>query len=429
MEPIKRLRISDTNFDKSFQALLQRKVGMSAEVEVLVKTIVRKVQEKGDSALFEYAEKYDHNTLNTASITVSSEEIDEAYKTMDPQKIADFRLAAERIEQFHKRQLRYLPNEETTDAMVDEIIRPIEKVGIYVPGGKAVYPSSLLMTAIPAQVAGVQEIVMVSPRVSPPVLAAVKIAGVSRVYRIGGAQAIAALAYGTETIPQVDKIVGPGNVYVETAKRLVFGAVGIDMLAGPSEVLIVADETGFPSFAASDLIAQAEHDEDALCLIIATSEAFLNEVEKEVCSQLDSVTRKEIARRAIENNCVMILAHPLEDALQLANKIAPEHLELMVANPELHIKRINNAGAVFLGNYSPVAVGDYIAGPSHVLPTGGTARFFSPLGVEDFVKRISIISFTRDGLSKLGKTVTRLAHLEGLDAHAKAIEMRITTDH
>ena len=428
MGPIKRLRISDPHFEKGFQALLGRKVEMSGEVEGLVKSILRSVQERGDAALFEYAEKYDHITVDAVSVMVSPEEIEEAYATVDAQQISDFRLAAERIETFHKRRLRHLGINEPAGAMIDEVTRPLERVGIYVPGGKALYPSSVLMTAIPARVAGVDEIVMVSPRVSSTVLAAAKIAGVSRVYRIGGAHAIAALAYGTETIPQVDKIVGPGNVYVETAKRLVFGTVGIDMLAGPSEVLIVADETAVPSFAAADLIAQAEHDEDALCLIIATSEAFLTAVEKELLLQLDSATRQAIARKAIESNCVMILAHPLDRALELANRIAPEHLELMTENPEMLLEKITHAGAVFLGQYSPVAVGDYLAGPSHVLPTGGTARFFSPLGVEDFVKRISVISFTRDGLSGLGKTVTRLAHLEGLDAHAKAVEMRILPD-
>jgi histidinol dehydrogenase len=420
--------MSDPHFDKSFDVLLRRKVAMSAEVEELVKIILRSVQGKGDSALFEYAEKYDQTIVDAASVMISPEVIDEAYTTMDAQQINDFRLAAERIEQFHKRRLQHLIINEPTDAMVDEVIRPLERVGIYVPGGKALYPSSVLMTAIPARVAGVDEIVMVSPRVSSTVLAAAKIAGVSRVYRIGGAHAIAALAYGTDTIPRVDKIVGPGNVYVETAKRLVFGAVGIDMLAGPSEVLIVADETAVPAFAAADLIAQAEHDEDALCLIIATSESFLTAVEKELFLQLDTAGRQAIARKSIENNCVMILAHSVDKALHLANKIAPEHLELMTENPQVHLQDITHAGAVFLGNYSPVAVGDYLAGPSHVLPTAGTARFFSPLGVEDFVKRISIISFTRDGLSKLGKTVTRLAQLEGLDAHAKAVAMRILPD-
>ena len=428
MGSINIVRISDPHFEKSFQALLQRKVAMSADVEVLVKTILRSVQNKGDSALFDYAEKYDHTTVDAATAMISPEEIDAAYTTMDTQQINDFRLAAERIEAFHKKRFRHLISKEPADGTVDEVIRPLEKVGIYVPGGKALYPSSVLMTAIPARVAGVEEIVMVSPRVSSSVLAAAKIAGVSRVYRIGGAHAIAALAYGTETIPQVDKIVGPGNVYVETAKRLVFGTVGIDMLAGPSEVLIVADETAVPSFAAADLIAQAEHDEDALCIIIATSEAFLTAVEKELFLQLESAKRQSIARKSIENNCVMIVAHPIDKALQLANRIAPEHLELMTENPEMLFKKITNAGAVFLGHYSPVAVGDYLAGPSHVLPTGGTARFFSPLGVEDFVKRISIISFSKDGLSKLGNTVTRFAQLEGLEAHAKAIQIRISPD-
>jgi histidinol dehydrogenase len=428
MGPLKLLRIGDPHFEKSFQALLRRTVEMSADVEVLVKSILRNVQERGDAALFEYTQKFDHTTVDAVSVVVSAEEIDEAYASMDPQQISDFLLAAERIEAFHTKRLRHLSINEPADAMIDEVTRPLERVGIYVPGGKALYPSSVLMTAIPARVAGVDEIVMVSPRVSSTVLAAAKIAGVSRVFRIGGAHAIAALAYGTETIPQVDKIVGPGNVYVETAKRLVFGTVGIDMLAGPSEVLIVADETAVPSFAAADLIAQAEHDEDALCLIIATSEAFLTAVEKELLLQLDSATRQAIARKSIGRNGVMILAHPLDKALELANRIAPEHLELMTENPEMHLKKITHAGAVFLGQYSPVAVGDYLAGPSHVLPTGGTARFFSPLGVEDFLKRISVISFTRDGLSQLGKTVTRLAHLEGLDGHAKAIEMRILPD-
>jgi len=428
MGPINRLRMSDPQFEKSFQVLLRRKVEMSVEVEVPVRKILRNVQEKGDAALFQYAKQYDNIIVDADSVMISPEKIDEAYKTVDTQQINDFRLAADRIEDFHKGRLQHLVSREAPDITVDEVIRPLEKVGIYVPGGKALYPSSVLMTAIPARVAGVEEIVMVSPRLSSTVLAAAKIAGVSRVYSIGGAHAIAALAYGTETIPRVDKIVGPGNVYVETAKRLVFGAVGIDMLAGPSEVLIVADETAVPSFAAADLIAQAEHDEDALCLIIATSESFLAAVEEEIFLQLDAARRESIARKSIENNCVMILTPSLDEALNLANRIAPEHLELMTEIPERHIEKINHAGAVFLGHYSPVTVGDYLAGPSHVLPTGGTARFFSPLGVEDFLKRISLISFSRDGLSKLGETVTRLALMEGLDAHAKAVEIRLRSD-
>lgn len=417
--------MSDPRFEEGFQALLARKGEMSAGVEALVKTIVQQVQARGDTALFEYAEQYDHNMLNPSSVMVPPGEIDGAYTTLDAQEINALRLAAERIEAFHERRLKHLTRDERSDTTVDEVIRPLERVGIYVPGGKALYPSSVLMAAIPARVAGVREIVMVSPRLSSAVLAAAKIAGVTVIYRLGGAHAIAALAYGTETIPRVDKIVGPGNLYVETAKRLVFGAVGIDMTAGPSEVVIVADQTAHPSFAAADLIAQAEHDEHALCLLIATGEPFLCAVERELRVQLACAKRQAIAGKAIENNCAMILAGTLDQAIQLANRMAPEHLELMVENPEKRLAQVNHAGAVFLGNYSPVAVGDYLAGPSHVLPTGGTARFFSPLGVEDFVKRMSIIAFTREELSGLGKAVIRLAQLEGLDAHAKAVEARM----
>jgi len=419
MGPINRLRITDPHFDKSFQALLQRKVEMSADVEALVKTILGSVQAKGDSALFEYAEKYDHTSVDASSVMISPEEIDEAYTAIDTQHINDFRLAAERIEAFHKKRLRHLSINGLTDVAVDEVIRPLEKVGIYVPGGKALYPSSVLMTAIPARVAGVREIVMVSPRVSSTVLAAAKIAGVSRIYRIGGAHAIAALAHGTETIPQVDKIVGPGNVYVETAKRLVFGAVGIDMLAGPSEVLIVADETAVPSFAAADLIAQAEHDEDALCLIIATSEGFLNAVEKELLLQLTSAKRQSIARKSIENNCVMILAQPLDRAIQLANRIAPEHLELAVANPAKLAPKLKNYGALFIGYKATVPFGDYMAGPNHTLPTNRTARFSGGLSPLTFLRPQSWFE-AQDKMDNLINDTALFADLEGLNYHKAA---------
>jgi histidinol dehydrogenase len=280
------------------------------------------------------------------------------------------------------------------------------------------------MSAIPARVAGVKEIVMVSPTVSPHVLAAAKIAGVSHIYRIGGAQAIAALTYGTESIEGVDKIVGPGNIYVETAKRLVYGEVGLDMVAGPSEILVIADNSGVPSFAAADLLAQAEHDEDARPMLITLTEYFLQEVYKEIISQLGDLARKGIAERSIEKQGAIILARDINEAAELANRIAPEHLVLMVDKPDKALKKINCAGAVFLGNYTPVTVGDYMAGPSHILPTAGTARFFSPLGVEDFVKRMSVISFSKESLKDIENEVRRLALLEGFDAHAKAVEKR-----
>ena len=424
---VKVLRTTASSFEEDFKNVLLRREQVNADVENSVKDILRAVKEQGDEALFSYAEKYDQIRLDSTSIVVSTEEIETAYRHLDTNEISALRLAALRIEQFHKKQMNQMPMREKEEEIVTEVTRPLRRVGLYIPGGKAAYPSSVLMSAIPANVAGVKEIVMVSPTVSSSVLAAAKIAGVSRIYRIGGAHAIAALAYGTESITRVDKIVGPGNVYVETAKRLIYGEVGLDMIAGPSEILIIADESGVPSFAASDLLAQAEHDEDACPMLITSSEDFLKAVRKEIISQLMKLNRREIAERSLEKRGIMILADDINKATELANRIAPEHLELMVNEPHEVLKNITCAGAVFLGNYSPVAVGDYIAGPSHILPTGGTARFFSPLGVEDFIKRMSVISFSKEALLKVCNEVRRLALLEGLDAHARAVEKRIKT--
>jgi len=424
---VKVLRTTASSFEEDFKNVLLRREQVNADVENSVKDILRAVKEQGDEALFSYAEKYDQIRLDSTSIVVSTEEIETAYRHLDTNEISALRLAALRIEQFHKKQMNQMPMREKEEEIVTEVTRPLRRVGLYIPGGKAAYPSSVLMSAIPANVAGVKEIVMVSPTVSSSVLAAAKIAGVSRIYRIGGAHAIAALAYGTESIARVDKIVGPGNVYVETAKRLIYGEVGLDMIAGPSEILIIADESGVPSFAASDLLAQAEHDEDACPMLITSSEDFLKAVRKEIISQLMKLNRREIAERSLEKRGIMILADDINKATELANRIAPEHLELMVNEPHEVLKNITCAGAVFLGNYSPVAVGDYIAGPSHILPTGGTARFFSPLGVEDFIKRMSVISFSKEALLKVCNEVRRLALLEGLDAHARAVEKRIKT--
>jgi len=425
MEKIKILRTAEPQFEQEFKALLQRQVDTANDVEAIVKTILSDVKKGGDTALIDYTLKYDQVSLDKNTLLVHESEVKEAYESLDPEVINDLRMASDRIEDFHQRQLQQLSSNDSRNSVVSEAVRPLQRAGLYVPGGKAAYPSSVLMSAVPARVAGVKEITMVSPRVSAHVLAAAKIAGVNRIYRVGGAQAIAALAYGTETIDRVDKIVGPGNIYVETAKRLMFGVVGLDMVAGPSEVLIVADESGNHSFAAADFIAQAEHDEDAFPVIITTSESFLHEVEQEIHLQVNRVDRKEIVQKSIQKNGLLILAHTLDAAIDLSNRVAPEHLELMVENATDVLDSITNAGAVFVGNFSPVAVGDYMAGPSHVLPTAGTARFFSPLGVFDFLKRMSVINFSKEELKNLYPAVSRLAQLEGLDAHARAMELRI----
>ncbi len=424
MNKLKVLRTKDADFEEEFKKILFRREEVSAEIEKLVKDILRDVKKRGDQALFEYTEKFDQTKLDSVSAVVSGEEIEKAYDKVSKQEIDALRLAAARIEKFHQKKINQITIKGEKGEYLAEIVSPLNKVGLYVPGGKAAYPSSVLMSAIPARVAGVKEIVMVSPTVSPHVLAAAKIAGVSHIYRIGGAQAIAALTYGTESIEGVDKIVGPGNIYVETAKRLVYGEVGLDMVAGPSEVLVIADNTGVPSFAAADLLAQAEHDEDARPILITLTEYFLQEAYKEIISQLGDLARKGIAERSIEKQGAIILACDINEATELANRIAPEHLVLMVDKPDKALKKINCAGAVFLGNYTPVTVGDYMAGPSHILPTAGTARFFSPLGVEDFVKRMSVISFSKESLKDIENEVRRLALLEGFDAHAKAVEKR-----
>ena len=427
MTKIKVLRTTDSSFEDNFTSALIRIKELSTDVESVVKTILKDVKENGDQSLFSYTEKYDGVRLDASTLIVNPEDIEAAYKSLASEEINALALAAKRIEQFHQKQMNRFSEINVGGETVAEIVRPLQKVGLYIPGGKAPYPSSVLMSAIPARTAGVKDVVMVSPNVSSHVLAAAKIADVSCIYRVGGAQAIAALAYGTKSIPRVDKIVGPGNVYVETAKRLVFGEVGLDMLAGPSEILIVADDSAVPSFAAADFLAQAEHDEDACPMLITTSESLLQEVNKEIFSQLKKLRRKKIAERSLEAQGIMILADNINEAVALANRIAPEHLELMVNEPNEVLKKITCAGAVFLGNYSPVTAGDYLAGPSHILPTGRTARFFSPLGVDDFLKRMSVISYSKDELMEIGDAAKKLALIEGLDAHAKAVEIRMSS--
>jgi histidinol dehydrogenase len=428
MLPCRKLKTTDPDFESRFRQITAAQEKATAEVESIVRPIVQAVKEKGDEALFAYTSRYDRVDLDAGSVRLSPAEIEAAAASISADDRHALSQAAVRIETFHRRQLQHrLPGDGPRHEPVTEVSRPLQRVGLYIPGGKASYPSTVLMTAIPARVAGVKEIIMVSPDASPHVLAAAKIAGVSHIYRVGGAQAVAALAYGTESIQRVDKIAGPGNRYVETAKRLLFGVVGLDMLAGPSEVLILADATAVPAFAAADFIAQAEHDQDAVSIIITTSEPFLSAVAGEIQSQLKQTLRRDIAAAAIEQNGLMIYTPSLEQAVALANRIAPEHLELMVSSPHEVLRDISAAGAVFLGDFSPTAAGDYNAGPSHVLPTAGTARFFSPLGVGDFIRYMSVIDLSRSELIRLESGIRRLARLEGLDAHARAVEKRINT--
>jgi histidinol dehydrogenase len=361
---------------------------------------------------------------------VTEEEIDYAFARCSVEEIAALKLAVERVGRFHEKQKTqtWLSTEEP-DIMLGQMVTPLQRVGIYVPGGKASYPSSVIMNAVPAKVAGVPEVIMVAPtpggEINPHVLAAARLSGVDRIFRVGGAQAVAALAYGTATIPKVDKITGPGNIYVATAKKLVFGQVGIDMIAGPSEILVISDGSGTPAHIAADLLSQAEHDELASAILITTSRSFGEAVAAEVERQLQQLSRQSIARSSWEKFGAVIIAGSLAEAIDFSNRIAPEHLELAVADPFAILPQIRNAGAIFMGHFTPEAAGDYLAGPNHTLPTGGTARFFSPLSVDDFIKKSSIVYFSEAGLNRLGGDIVRIAELEGLEAHGKAVSVRL----
>ncbi len=399
-------------------------------LETATRKIVDGVRKSGDKALFSYTKKFDRFAVTKKTVRVSKREIDKALNDIPSRLRSDLRLAAKRIRVFHKEKL---PKANLfKDNLGNELgwlIRPIEKVGIYVPGGKAAYPSTVLMTAIPAKVAGVKEIVLVTPcpkgEVNPAVLAAASIAGVDSIYKVGGAQAVAALAYGAESVPKVDKIVGPGNIYVAIAKKLVFGEVDIDMVAGPSEVLVVADGSVPPSWVAADLLAQAEHDEMAVPSLVTTSQKYAKEVKAQVISQLEQLSRNKIASASVRDHGKAFVVGSIELACEVANYIAPEHLELCVKNPKTILKKIKHAGAIFLGSMSTEAFGDYIAGPSHVLPTGGAARFSSPLGVYDFLRMPSVISISPAGFKRLGKSVMNLAYSEELEAHALSVGVRL----
>ncbi len=430
---IRFLQFSDAGFAEAFRAISERGETTPAGILQTVEEILADVRKRGDAALCEYTERFDRLKLDAATLEVSATEIEQALAAVDRDTLATLQLAADRIASFHRRQKEetWLSDDEP-DIRLGQKVTPLDRVGIYVPGGKAAYPSSVLMNAVPAKVAGVGEIIMVVPMpdgvINPYVLAAAHIAGVDRIFKIGGAQAIAALAYGTASIPKVDKITGPGNIYVATAKRLVFGAVDIDMIAGPSEILVINDGSGEPAHIAADLLSQAEHDELAASILITTDEVFGRRVVDELERQLAQLSRAAIARQSIDNYGAVIVARDLAEATEFSNRIAPEHLELAVAEPFELLPQIRHAGAVFLGHNTPEAAGDYLAGPNHTLPTGGTARFFSPLGTEDFVKKSSLISFSKEGLERLGESIIRIAELEGLQAHARSVSIRLGKD-
>ena len=401
----------------------------AANVGATVSAIISDVATRGDAAVFEYCEKFDKARLS--SLEVTKEEIDDAFMSVDGEFIEIIKEAAENIRDFHSRQKRNsFVISEKDGVVTGQKVIPIEKVGLYVPGGTAAYPSTVLMDSIPAKIAGCSEIVMVTPpsrdgRVNPVILAAAKIAGVDRIFKVGGAQAIAALAYGTQSIPKVDKIVGPGNAYVAEAKKQVYGTVSIDMIAGPSEILVVADGESNPRFVAADLLSQAEHDRMASAVLVTDSYCFAEAVSKELEAQIPALPRSEIARASIDNNGKIIVCEgDLMKAIDIANEIAPEHLELCVDNPFDYLDKVKHAGSVFMGRYCPEALGDYFAGPNHTLPTSGTARFSSPLGVEDFVKTTQFTYYTRDALSKVADKVAYFAEKEGLDAHARSATVR-----
>ncbi len=404
------------------------RVSPTASVEGIVAEIIAEVIKNKDEALFAYAEKFDKVKLTALEVT--QEEIDDAYNNADKAFVAILEEAAENIRLFHQKQVRGGFTIEKADGVViGQKVTPLDKVGLYVPGGTAAYPSTVLMDAIPAKIAGCREIVMVTPpakdgSVNPDILAAAKVAGVTRIFKVGGAQAVAALAYGTESVPKVDKIVGPGNAFVAEAKKQVFGKVDIDMIAGPSEILVLADGTNNPKHIAADLLSQAEHDKMASAVLVTDSESFATAVAAELERQIPLLSRSEIARTSIDNNGKIIVADNLMDAIEISNEIAPEHLELCLDNPFEYLDKIRHAGSIFMGKYCPEALGDYFAGPNHTLPTSGTAKFSSPLSVDDFVKKSQFCYYTKDGLEKVAEKVAAFAMKEGLQAHAKSATVR-----
>lgn len=428
-----RMRIVDlTENTKTnlLEELLQRSPHQYGEYEKVVSEVIAAVRDRGDEALFEYTERFDKCRLTADTIRVNEAQIKAAYERVDPNLIRVMKQAKENIRTYHAKQLQNSWFDAKEDGTIlGQKITPLAKVGVYVPGGKAVYPSSVLMNIIPAKVAGVREIIMITPpmadgSVNPATLAAADIAGVDAVYKAGGAQAVAALAFGTQSVPKVDKIVGPGNIFVALAKKAVYGHVSIDSIAGPSEILVLADETANPRYVAADLLSQAEHDELSSAILITTSRELAEQVSAQVEIFVQELSRTEIMEKSLENYGYILVADSMEDAISCANEIASEHLEILTKNPFDVMTKIRNAGAIFLGEYSSEPLGDYFAGPNHILPTNGTAKFFSPLGVDDFSKKSSIISYSREALEKVHEDIILFAQQEGLTAHANSIQVR-----
>jgi histidinol dehydrogenase len=428
---MKTVRSGEKGFKAFIEGLARRGAADSLEVEGPVREILADIRHRGDRALVEYTEKFDGIRIKPSGVPVSRREVEKAYRAV-PRRILDLlEKAVARIRDFHRRQkTESWFSSEGEGTLMGQLVTPLGRVGLYVPGGKASYPSSVLMNAIPAQVAGVGALAVCTPapggHLNPYVLVACDMLGIDEVYRVGGAQAVGALAYGTGTIPRVDKIVGPGNIYVATAKQLVYGEVDIDMIAGPSEILVIADDTADPEFIAADLLSQAEHDEMAVCLLVTDSAKLAEKVSVAVQRRIDELPRGpgERARAAIAGQGAVIVVRSIPEAIRISNLLAPEHLEVITADPLANLTRIRNAGSIFLGPYTPEPLGDYLAGPNHVLPTGGTARFFSTLGVDSFVKRSNVLYFSEKDSARLGGDVARFARLEGLEAHARSMSVR-----
>ena len=424
---IKILKIGEVSMEEVFA-----RVNPTVNVESIVTEIIDNVRKNGNKALFEYCEKFDKAVLS--NLLVSQAEIDEAVNAVDPKFLEILEKAAENIRRFHEKQVRnsFILNDRPGIVMGQKII-PVDRAGLYVPGGTAAYPSTVLMDSIPAKIAGVREVVMVTPpnsegKINPVILAAAKIAGINKIFKVGGAQAIAALAYGTESIPKVDKIVGPGNAFVSAAKKQVFGRVSIDMIAGPSEILIIADGASNPRHVAADLLSQAEHDKLASAVLVTDSYELAQKVQSELEIQIPQLERSEIARASIDQNGKIIVSDDLRQAIHIANEIAPEHLELCVDNPFDYLDSIRHAGSIFMGRNCPEALGDYFAGPNHTLPTSGTAKFSSPLGVDDFIKKVQYTYYTKDALAEVAQDVATFARAEGLTAHARSATVRMEDD-
>ncbi len=421
---IEDLRNSAWRFNERLNFVRNRGQVLTEEYEHVVKEIIQRVQKEGDKAIIEYTKRFDGLELTSETMEVPYEELERAYNEIEEDVRSALEVAHERIRRFHERQLERSFFTEEEGIVLGNRVLPLERVGIYVPGGKAAYPSTVLMNAVPAVVAGVEEVIMVSPKPNPYTLASAFIAGVSRVYQIGGAQAVAGLAFGTETLPKVDKIVGPGNIFVALAKKLLYGVVDIDMIAGPSEILIIADGSVDPKWTASDLLSQAEHDELAGAFMITTDEEYAREVSQWVEKLLEDFPRKEIAQKSIERFGTIFLVEDLYKACEVANYIAPEHLEVLTEEPFALLPYIKHAGAVFLGKYATEPLGDYVLGPNHTLPTGGTARFFSPLGVYHFLKKSSVIYLSKEGFERVADYAESIAKAEGLFAHYYAVRVR-----